>query len=62
MARKTHDALLVRLLDQQALTQQRAETCYRRLKRAFNALEKCRRQLHSLARRIARRRQELDAA
>ena len=54
MRRKTQDPALVRLLDQQAAAAEKAERGYRRLKRAFTALEKVRWQLRSLARRIGK--------
>ena len=62
MPRKTTDALLVRLLDEQAAAEVKAEKWYRRLRRAFNALDKVRGQVVRLQRRIAAREAELAAA
>jgi hypothetical protein len=50
--RKTADPVLIRLRDQETAARERFEKLYSRLKRTFNALEKTRRAVVRLQRRI----------
>ncbi len=52
MLRKTTDPRLIALLDKRAKLQAECERHYGRMKRAFNRLEKARRALARIAKRI----------
>lgn len=53
MPRKTTDPRRIALLDKRAMLQAECERHYGRMKRAFNRLEKARRALARIAKRIA---------
>jgi hypothetical protein len=53
MPRKTRDPVLIGLLDKAKQAQEEFDRWYRRARRAFTAMEKARRRLSRLQRRIA---------
>jgi hypothetical protein len=58
MTRKAHDPLLIKLLDEELHAREEFERWYRRAKRAFTGMEKARRKLIRIERRVEQRNQK----